>query len=174
MGIVRVGRYAEWKYLMTHDCVLKAKSEVGKNGVKAGLDFSLVDNQSEESNWVRLISVSSFLHTIGAIFPYAVRSILKQTFADFVEIDLVRHPVDDTPKAVFRAIHGCAIQIRSHPAAFFSLRMHGVRKVPCERQADRDAFRTTILWRTRLEHLSSEAEYHDADFLFSSVAEYRI
>jgi protoporphyrinogen oxidase len=27
MGVARVGRYAEWKYAMTHDCVLKAKHE---------------------------------------------------------------------------------------------------------------------------------------------------
>jgi protoporphyrinogen oxidase len=30
VGIVRVGRYSEWKYAMTHDCVLKAKSEASK------------------------------------------------------------------------------------------------------------------------------------------------
>jgi hypothetical protein len=30
---VRVGRYAKWKYLMTHDCVSKAKNEA-ENGVK--------------------------------------------------------------------------------------------------------------------------------------------
>ena len=30
MGVVRVGRYAEWKYMMTHDCVLKAKHEAEK------------------------------------------------------------------------------------------------------------------------------------------------
>jgi protoporphyrinogen oxidase len=29
-GVVRVGRYAEWKYAMTHDCVLKAKHEAAK------------------------------------------------------------------------------------------------------------------------------------------------
>jgi protoporphyrinogen oxidase len=28
--VVRVGRYAEWKYAMTHDCVLKAKHEAEK------------------------------------------------------------------------------------------------------------------------------------------------
>jgi hypothetical protein len=27
---VRAGRYAEWKYLMTDDCVLKAKNEAKK------------------------------------------------------------------------------------------------------------------------------------------------
>jgi hypothetical protein len=27
---VRTGRYAEWKYLMTDDCVLKAKNEAKK------------------------------------------------------------------------------------------------------------------------------------------------
>jgi protoporphyrinogen oxidase len=30
VGVVRVGRYAEWKYAMTHDCVLKAKHEAEK------------------------------------------------------------------------------------------------------------------------------------------------
>jgi protoporphyrinogen oxidase len=30
VGVVRVGRYAEWKYAMTHDCVLKAKHEAAK------------------------------------------------------------------------------------------------------------------------------------------------
>jgi len=29
-GVVRVGRYAEWRYAMTHDCVLKAKHEAAK------------------------------------------------------------------------------------------------------------------------------------------------
>jgi protoporphyrinogen oxidase len=27
VGVIRVGRYAEWKYAMTHDCVLRAKQE---------------------------------------------------------------------------------------------------------------------------------------------------
>jgi protoporphyrinogen oxidase len=30
VGIVRVGRYAEWKYAMTHDCVLKSRHEAAK------------------------------------------------------------------------------------------------------------------------------------------------
>lgn len=30
VGVVRVGRYAEWKYAMTHDCLLKAKHEAEK------------------------------------------------------------------------------------------------------------------------------------------------
>ncbi len=29
-GVVRVGRYAEWKYAMTHDCVLRGKHEADK------------------------------------------------------------------------------------------------------------------------------------------------
>jgi len=35
VGVVRVGRYAEWKYAMTHDCVLKAKHEAEKMVSKA-------------------------------------------------------------------------------------------------------------------------------------------
>jgi protoporphyrinogen oxidase len=34
-GVVRVGRYAEWKYAMTHDCLLKAKHEADKLLTKA-------------------------------------------------------------------------------------------------------------------------------------------
>ena len=34
-GIIRVGRYAEWKYAMTHDCLLKAKHEADKLLIKA-------------------------------------------------------------------------------------------------------------------------------------------
>jgi protoporphyrinogen oxidase len=34
-GVVRVGRYAEWKYAMTHDCLLKAKHEAEKMLAKA-------------------------------------------------------------------------------------------------------------------------------------------
>jgi protoporphyrinogen oxidase len=34
-GILRVGRYAEWKYAMTHDCVLKAKHEAERMALKA-------------------------------------------------------------------------------------------------------------------------------------------
>jgi protoporphyrinogen oxidase len=30
VGLIRVGRYAEWKYAMTHDCVLRAKHEADK------------------------------------------------------------------------------------------------------------------------------------------------
>src|SRR5262245_2499198 len=30
VAVVRVGRYAEWKYAMTHDCVLRAKLEAEK------------------------------------------------------------------------------------------------------------------------------------------------
>jgi protoporphyrinogen oxidase len=30
VGVIRVGRYAEWKYAMTHDCVLRAKHEADK------------------------------------------------------------------------------------------------------------------------------------------------
>jgi protoporphyrinogen oxidase len=30
VGVVRVGRYAEWKYLMTHDCVLRSRRAVEK------------------------------------------------------------------------------------------------------------------------------------------------
>lgn len=30
VGVVRVGRYAEWKYAMTHDCLLKGKHEAEK------------------------------------------------------------------------------------------------------------------------------------------------
>ncbi len=29
-GVIRVGRYADWKYAMTHDCLLKAKHEAEK------------------------------------------------------------------------------------------------------------------------------------------------
>jgi protoporphyrinogen oxidase len=29
-GVIRVGRYAEWKYAMTHDCVLRGKHEADK------------------------------------------------------------------------------------------------------------------------------------------------
>jgi len=35
VGIMRVGRYAEWKYAMTHDCVLKAKHEAERMALKA-------------------------------------------------------------------------------------------------------------------------------------------
>jgi len=35
LGVVRVGRYAEWKYAMTHDCLLKAKHEAEKMLSKA-------------------------------------------------------------------------------------------------------------------------------------------
>ena len=35
VGVVRVGRYAEWKYAMTHDCVLKAKHEAERMVSKA-------------------------------------------------------------------------------------------------------------------------------------------
>jgi protoporphyrinogen oxidase len=30
VGVIRVGRYAEWKYAMTHDCVLRGKQEAEK------------------------------------------------------------------------------------------------------------------------------------------------
>lgn len=30
VGVIRVGRYAEWKYAMTHDCVLRGKQEADK------------------------------------------------------------------------------------------------------------------------------------------------
>jgi len=39
MGVVRVGRYAEWKYLMTHDCVLKAKHEAEKLESRLGMSL---------------------------------------------------------------------------------------------------------------------------------------
>jgi protoporphyrinogen oxidase len=39
MGVVRVGRYAEWKYLMTHDCVLKGKLEAEKLESKLGMNL---------------------------------------------------------------------------------------------------------------------------------------
>jgi hypothetical protein len=35
VGVVCIGRYAEWKYAMTHDCVLKAKHEAERLALKA-------------------------------------------------------------------------------------------------------------------------------------------
>ena len=35
VGVVCIGRYAEWKYAMTHDCVLKAKHEAEMMALKA-------------------------------------------------------------------------------------------------------------------------------------------
>ena len=69
------------------------------------------------------------------LFPYAVRSILNQTFEDFEIIISDNCSADDTPQ-VAKQFDRPASQVRPNTAPFYDRRRLGVRQVSRTRQVD--------------------------------------
>ena len=106
------------------------------------------------------------------LFPYAVRSILKQSFEDYEIIVSDNFPGDDTPQVAkqFTDARFKYVQTPRHftiADAWEFARSHASGKFVMM-LSDDDA-----LVRSALERFAHESTHHDADFLFSSVAEYR-
>ena len=82
------------------------------------------------------------------LFPYAVRSILNQTFEDF-EIIISDNCSDDDTAGSRQAVHRPAIQVRPDSAPFHDRRRLGIRQVLRLGQVDHVCSRTTMLWSAR-------------------------
>lgn len=106
------------------------------------------------------------------LFPYAVQSVLKQTFKDFEIIICDNCSTDETPRVAEQFTDPRVKYVRT-PRHFVIAdnwefaRSHATGKF-IMMLSDDDA-----LVSTALERFAYEAGRQDADFLFSSVAEYR-
>jgi glycosyltransferase involved in cell wall biosynthesis len=106
------------------------------------------------------------------LFPYAVQSILKQTFEDF-EIIICDNCSADETSQVARQFTDPRVKYTQTPRHFVIAdnweyaRSHATGKL-IMMLSDDDA-----LVSTALERFADEATRHGADFLFSRVAEYR-
>jgi glycosyltransferase involved in cell wall biosynthesis len=106
------------------------------------------------------------------LFPFAVQSILKQTFQDFEIIVSDNCSADDTPRVVRRFKDGRVKYVRTprhfHIADAWEFARTHATGAFIMMLSDDDA-----LLGTALEQFAAESNRHDADFLFSRVAEYR-
>ena len=106
------------------------------------------------------------------LFPYAVRSILQQTFDNFEVVLSDNFSTDDTPQVAKRFTDARVKYVRTPrhfviADAWEFARSHATGNLIMMLSDD------DTLASTALEHFSRQSEYYDADFLFSSVAEYR-